>query len=117
MHSYFVGQQVVCICDKWNIYVNNQRYRLLGGPKSSEVCIITSIRDDGYLSLVGYDSIKQWNTIEGTIINFTHPGPMCWDWRDFRPLSKKSTDTGMEILKKIALTGKLPARKKQKEAA
>lgn len=37
---------------------------------------------------------------------------MAYESKYFRPLTKKGTETGMAILRKIAETGKLPSRKK-----
>jgi hypothetical protein len=118
MHSYYVGQQVVCVADKWVSKADDGKwYRLQGGPQEKEIYTISGIRPtDGYLMIDGFDK-KEWPTEMGLIIVFRGSDPMCWDHKDFRPVSKRSTETGMAILKKIALTGKLPSRKKLKEAA
>lgn len=104
--AWYVGQRVVCVDDNWAVPAKtNQTF-----PIKSEVYTIR-------------DVVTHRGEVALRFVEILNPLVLCDDIYDkktfyawhFRPLTdtKKSTETGMDILREIVRNPKTPARSKQ----
>jgi hypothetical protein len=117
----FKGQKVVCVKAGWNAHDSKgMLHDLVDGPEVDKIYTLDNFfhHPDGrtFFYLVEFSGHHSHMTTTGISLN-PYNKPRAWIADHFRPAQTKSTETGMAILKKIALTGKLPSRKKLKEAA
>lgn len=102
----FTGQQVVCTQPKpWTTVMVNGEIQVVPGPKLDEICTIA-----GFCLIAGVEGLHlKGYSPDLKLSDGTTPG---YSARWFKPLSKKSTEIGMGVLREIARTGKMPSKKK-----
>ncbi|MBO6542321.1 MAG: hypothetical protein JJ939_16050 [Alphaproteobacteria bacterium] len=110
--AFYVGQKVVCVDDD---FLGNEGPEIF--PQKGVVYTVRELvggryqNDATYLRLVEIVNKRRWYRDR---LWRTEP---CFTVEAFRPLTdtKKSTETGMEILREIVRNPKTPARSKQPE--